>query len=86
MPTYLMCDSKRGVKPVVLDDSTASLRGADSADVCHAQGVAGVVATEVLEKGNTACLNQHLHIKCSQGGLPDNRQHISYVFKCETEC
>lgn len=48
MPTYLMRDSERGVEPVVLDDGAAPLRGADGAHVGHAQGVAGVVATEVL--------------------------------------
>lgn len=53
MPTYLMSDCKRSVKAVVLDDGTASLRRADGADVRHAKGVAGVVATEVLDKGNT---------------------------------
>lgn len=58
MPTYLMGDSKRGVKPVVLDDSAAPLRRADGADVRHAQGVAGVMATEVLHKENTAHLNR----------------------------
>lgn len=56
MPTYLMRDGKRGVKPVVLDDGAAPLRGADGADVGHAQGVAGVVAAEVLEKRNTVSL------------------------------
>lgn len=50
MPTYLVCNSKRSVKPVVLDHSAASLRRADGADIRHAQGVAGVVATEVLDK------------------------------------
>ncbi len=57
VPTYLMRDSKRSVKPIVLDDGAASLRRADGADVRHAQGVAGVVATEVLDKGNTVSLN-----------------------------
>lgn len=57
MPTYLMRDSKRSVKPVVLDDGAASLRGADGAHVGHAQGVTGVVATEVLDKGNNVSLN-----------------------------
>lgn len=56
MPTYLMRDGKRGVKPVVLDDGAAPLRGADGAHVGHAQGVAGVVAAEVLEKRNTVSL------------------------------
>lgn len=57
MPTYLMRDCKGSVKPVVLDDSAASLRRADGADVCHAQGVAGVVATEVLDKRNAVSLH-----------------------------
>lgn len=56
MPTYLVSDGERGVEPVVLDDGAASLRGADGADVRHAQGVAGVVAAEVLGKDNTAGL------------------------------
>lgn len=56
MPTDLMCNGKRRVKPVVLDDGAASLRGADGADVRHAQGVAGVVATQVLVKRNTVSL------------------------------
>lgn len=53
MPTYLMSDCKCSVEAVVLDDGAASLRRADGADVRHAEGVAGVVATEVLDKGNT---------------------------------
>lgn len=59
MPTYLVSDGEGGVKAVVLDDSTASLRRADGADVRHAQGVAGVVAAEVLDKGNAVSLNKH---------------------------
>lgn len=50
MPTYLMSDSEGGVKTVVLDDGTASLRRADGADVGHAEGVAGMVATKVLDR------------------------------------
>lgn len=57
MPTYLMRHSKRSVKSIILDDCAASLRRADGAHVRHAQGVAGVVATEVLDKGNTVSLN-----------------------------
>lgn len=52
-PTYLMSNGKRSVKTIVFDDGAASLRRADGADVRHAQGVAGVVAAEVLDKGNT---------------------------------
>lgn len=83
MPTYLMRDSKRSVKPVVLDDGAASLRRADGADVRHAQGVAGVVATEVLDKGNKFKLAlHHLFIttvffskSVEQSALfPDNRE------------
>lgn len=58
MPTYLMRNSEGGVKPVVFNDSTAPLWRADGANVRHAQGVAGVVATEVLDKGNDPRLNQ----------------------------
>ena len=58
MPTYLMRDGKRGVKPVVLDDGAASLRRADGSHVRHAEGVTGVVSTEVLERGNTAGSNR----------------------------
>lgn len=54
MPTYLVGHSKGSVKPVVFDDGAASLRGADGADVGHAQGVAGVMATEILHRANTA--------------------------------
>lgn len=57
MPTYLMSNSKRSVEPIVLDDGTASLWRADGADIRHAQGVAGVVATEVLDRGNTVSLH-----------------------------
>lgn len=39
MPTYLMGNSERSVKPIVLDDSAASLWGADGADVGHPQGI-----------------------------------------------
>lgn len=53
MPTYLMSNCKRSMKAVILDDGAASLRRADGADVSHAKGVAGVVATEVLDRGNT---------------------------------
>lgn len=49
-PTYLMGDRERSVEPVVLDDGAASLRRADGADVCHAEGVAGVVSAEILDK------------------------------------
>lgn len=52
-PTDLVSDCERGVKAIVLDDGTASLRRADGADIRHTQGVAGVVATEVLEEGDT---------------------------------
>lgn len=38
------------MEAVVLDDGAAPLRRADGADIRHAQGVAGVVATEVLEE------------------------------------
>lgn len=48
-----MGDGKRSVEAVVLDDGAAPLRGADGADVRHAEGVAGVVAAEVLHRGNT---------------------------------
>lgn len=57
MPTYLVSDGEGGVKAVVLDDGAASLRRADGADVRHAQGVAGVVAAEVLDKGNAVSLD-----------------------------
>jgi len=60
MPTYLMRDSERSVQPVVLDDGAAPLRGADGADVRHAQRVAGVVATEVLDRGNTVSIHPSL--------------------------
>lgn len=59
MPTYLVGDSKRSVKAVVLDDGAASLRRADGADVRHAEGVAGVVATEVLDRGNAVSTIQN---------------------------
>lgn len=49
LPTYLMGNGERSVKTIVLDDGAASLRRADGADVRHAQGVAGVVAAEVLD-------------------------------------
>lgn len=49
-PTYLMGDRESSVEPVVLDDGAASLRRADGADVCHAEGIAGVVSTEILDK------------------------------------
>lgn len=55
-----MSDCKRSVKAVVLDDGTASLRRADGADIRHAQGVAGVVATEVLEEGDTVRPDSHV--------------------------
>lgn len=58
MPTYLVCDSKRSVKPVVLDDGAAPLRRADGADIRHAQRVAGVVATKILNKRNSVSLNK----------------------------
>lgn len=48
-----MSDSKCSVKAVVLDDGAASLRRADGADIRHAEGVAGVVAAEVLDRGDT---------------------------------
>lgn len=52
-PTYLMGDSERSVEPVVLDDGAASLRRADGTHVCHAEGVAGVVSTEILDEEDT---------------------------------
>lgn len=55
-----MSDCERGVKAVVLDDGTASLRRADGADIRHTQGVAGVVATEVLEEGDTVRPSRHV--------------------------
>lgn len=51
--TYLMSNSKCSMKAVVLDDSTASLRRADCSNIRHAEGVAGMVATKILDKGNT---------------------------------
>lgn len=63
MPTYLMRDSKRSMKPVILDNSTTSLWRADRANVRHSQCVAGVVATEVLDRGNTASLILHTNLK-----------------------
>lgn len=59
MPTYLVSDGEGGVKAVILDDGATSLRRADGADVRHAQGVAGVVAAEVLDKGNAVSLHKH---------------------------
>lgn len=59
-PTDLVSDRKRSVKAVVLDDSTASFWRADGADIRHAQGVTGVVATEVLVKRNTVRPNSHV--------------------------
>lgn len=53
MRTYLVGDGECSVKPVVLDDGAASLWRADGADVRHAQRIAGVVATEVLDKEDT---------------------------------
>lgn len=58
--TYLVSDRECSVKAVVLDDGTASLRRADGADIRHAQGVAGVVATEVLEEGNALRPKPHV--------------------------
>ena len=58
MPTDLVSDGERSVEPVVLDDGAASLRRADGADVRHAQGVAGVVAAEVLDRGNAVSLHE----------------------------
>lgn len=69
MPTDLMRDGERGVKAVVLDDGAASLRRADGADIRHAQGVAGVVATEVLDKGNTVSLNWQKNVHVEQSVL-----------------
>lgn len=43
-----MGDGEGGMQAVVLDDGAAPLWGADGADVGHAQGVAGVVAAQVL--------------------------------------
>lgn len=63
MPTYLMRDSKRSVEPVVLDDSTTSLWRADGANISHAQSVTGVVATEVLDRGNIVSLYLNLNQK-----------------------
>lgn len=54
-----MSDCKRSMKAVVLDDGTASFWRADGADIRHAQGVTGVVATEVLDKRNTVRPNSH---------------------------
>lgn len=54
-----MSDGKRSVKAVVLDDGAASLRRADGADVGHAEGVAGVVAAEILDRRDTVSLNEH---------------------------
>lgn len=48
------------MKAIVLDDGTASLRRADGADIRHTQGVAGVVATEVLEEGDTVRPSRHV--------------------------
>lgn len=48
-----MGDRERGVEPIVLDDGAASLWRADGADVCHAEGVTGVVSTEILDKEDT---------------------------------
>ena len=59
MPTYLVSDGEGGMKAVVLDDGAASLRGADGADVRHAQGVAGVVAAEVLDRRSAVSFNKH---------------------------
>lgn len=50
MPTDLVCDGKRGVKPVVLDDSAAPLRRTDSAHISHAQSVARVVSAQILQR------------------------------------
>lgn len=58
-PTYLVSDCKRSMKAVVLDDGTASFWRADGADIRHAQGVTGVVATEVLDQRNTVRPNSH---------------------------
>lgn len=55
-----MSDCERGVEAIVLDDGTASLRRADGADIRHTQGVAGVVATEVLEEGDTVRPSPHV--------------------------
>lgn len=47
------------MKAIVLDDGTASLWRADGPDIRHAQGVTGVVTTEVLHKKNTVRPNSH---------------------------
>ena len=54
-----MGDCKCSVKTVVLDDGAASLRRADGADIRHAQGVAGVVATEILGEGSLVRPDPH---------------------------
>lgn len=50
--TYLMSHCKCSMKAIILNDGTASLWRADGADIRHAQGVTGVVATEVLDEWN----------------------------------
>lgn len=47
-PTNLVGDGEGGVQAVILDDGAAPLWRADGADIGHAQGVAGVVAAQVL--------------------------------------
>lgn len=56
--TDLMRHRECGVKPVILNDGAASLWRADSADVCHSQGVTGVMAAEVLKRWYTKNLKQ----------------------------
>lgn len=73
--TYLVSDGECGVKAVVLDDGAASLWRADCADVRHAQGVARVVAAQVLDKGSDAHLNHCLNWK---------KQHNTWNCYCET--
>lgn len=55
-PTNLVGDGEGGMQAVVLDDGAAPLWRADGADVGHAQGVAGVVAAQVLgrREGNNS--------------------------------
>lgn len=69
-----MSDGECSVKAVVLDDGAASLGRADCADVRHAQGVARVVATKILNKGSDAHLNH-----CLEGKIAASSRAIKII-------
>ena len=75
-PTDLVRHGEGGVEPVVLDDGAAPLRGAHRPHVGHAQGVTGVVPTQVLQdrRQDTGGKNQAVRTRVSQEWCP----HRSY--------